>query len=496
MSQQRPCPRSRRVPVPPRRSRWRAWGTAAALLLASAAPAPVSAAPAAPDALLPASLRVETLDNGLQVVVLPQPGTGLVALQAWVRAGSGRELRPGETGYAHFFEHLMFHGTAEMPREQREAALVRMGVTENAWTSSDATVYHQLAKADRLPELLRIEADRFAHLALTADGVRREAGAVQGEMRKGKASPDRAAISGLMATAFRTHPYHHATIGLDEDVAAMGEGLDAARHFFATWYRPDNITLVVAGDVDAQTVLDDVRAAWGPWSPAPVSVPTVPVEPPQTAPRRAQIVWDQGPANPRLAMGWKVPAYVPGDPDAAALALMPELLASRVAPLRRALVEEDRLANWLYMDSPDPRDPGLVWLLMELRDGVDPADAEAAVHAAVAELSRSDDPELGPRVRLAAARARRSAVLELDAPDAWASALGRASLYRGRPRDLAAEVRAIGAVSPDQLRALAAATFVDSGLTVLTLVPPDLADADLAPPPLGPELPAPAEESP
>jgi zinc protease len=449
-----------------------------------------TATAAPPQGLLPASLVVETLDNGLQVVVMPLPGTGLVAHQAWVRAGSGREVRLGETGYAHFFEHLMFHGTASMPREQREAALLRMGVTENAWTSDDATVYHQLAGAGRIGELMSIEADRFAHLNLTAEGVRREAGAVQGELRKGKASPDRAALDGLTAAAFRVHPYHHSTIGLDEDVAAMGDGLGSAQRFFADWYRPDNVTVVVAGDVDPQATLDEMRASWGRWEAAPREPVSVPVEPPQDGLRRVQIVWDSGPANPRLALGWKVPAYVPGAPDAAARALLPELLASRVAPLRRQLVEEDRLANWLYMPTPDPRDPGLVVMLMELRDGVDPATAEAAVHAAVDALKggAEDDPELALRVQRAAARARRSAVLELDAPDAWASALGRASLYRGQPRDLQREVRALGAVDLNAVQAAAREVFVDERLTVLTLVPPDLAQDDLPSPPIGPPL--------
>lgn len=465
-------------------------GPAAAVgLVALTAASPASAA--GPQGLLPASLVVETLDNGLQVVVMPLPGTGLVAHQAWVRAGSGREVRNGETGYAHFFEHLMFHGTASMPRDQREAALLRMGVTENAWTSDDATVYHQLAGADRIGELMAIEADRFAHLHLTAEGVRREAGAVQGELRKGKASPDRAALDGLAAAAFRVHPYHHSTIGLDEDVAAMGEGLGAAQRFFADWYRPDNVTVVVAGDVDPQATLAQMRSSWGQWEAPPKEPVSVPVEPAQDGLRRVQIVWDSGPANPRLALGWKVPAYLPGEPASAARALLPELLASRVAPLRRQLVEEDRLANWLYMPTPDPRDPGMVMMLMELRDGVDPATAEAVVRAAVDGLKDGGDadPELALRVQRAAARARRSAVLELDAPDAWASALGRASLYRGKPRDLNREVRALGAVDLAAVQAAARETFVDDRLTVLTLVPPELADEDLPAPPIGPPLP-------
>ncbi len=456
-----------RLPPGPRRRRpWPAAPAALIGLLAAGAPLPAAA-----EGVFPQPPLVKTLENGLQVVILPLEGTGLVALQTWVRTGSGRETEPGTTGYAHFFEHLMFHGSARIPQDARERALLELGATENAWTSADATCYHALARADRLPALLALEADRFQHLLLTDAGVRREAGAVQGELRKGKASPDRAALSALSALAFRVHPYGHPTIGLDADVEAMPGGLAAARAFFSTWYRPDNLTLVIAGGVDAPAALAEVEAAWGAWRGPSTPLPAPPPEPPQDAPRRAELAWPS-PTGARLAIGWRVPAHDPRSPEAAALGLLPELLASPTAPLHRELVDERRLVRSMWMGPPTPRDPGLAVLLLELREGADPAAVEAAVMRAVAALQDDTGADLVAQVQAAAGRARREALLGLDGPAAWAGALGRAALLGGDPLALEARIAALGAVTPSELTAAARRHLTEAGRSTVLLQGP------------------------
>ena len=221
--------------------------------------APLLAAPALAEApLLPADTVVETLDNGLSVVLVPLDTPGLVSVQTWMDVGARDEVVPGTTGYAHFFEHLMFEGSARLPREPRQQRLLELAVDENAWTSEDFTVYHSLAPAGSLFDLLDVEADRFARLQLDEAAVKREAGAVQGEWRKSRASPDSAAWAALLDAAFRVHPYRHPVIGFDEDVAAMPEGTDRVREFFQAHYRPDRATLVVAGDIDPPEVLAHV----------------------------------------------------------------------------------------------------------------------------------------------------------------------------------------------------------------------------------------------
>jgi len=466
---------------------------AAAGLLVGLASAPGIAFADDASTLLPAGATVETLDNGLKVVLLPIDTPGLVAVQTWMRVGSGEETVPGLTGFAHFFEHLMFHGTEEMPGPVREKKLLALSVTENAWTSQDATVYHLMLPAQNLDAVLKIEADRFQALSLEADGVRKEAGAVYGEFRKGRASPDRAVWEATWATAFSSHPYHHTTIGVEADIAAMPEQLDAARRFFTTWYRPENATLVLAGDLEPGKARAIVLRTFGQWAPeaeAPPWPPT-PVEPAQTGLKRAQVVWEAGPVNPRLAIAWRTPAHAPGSADAAALSLLPALLSSDVAPLHRKLVDDERRVRWIWAMEPENRHPGLFLMEMELAEGEDPAAVEADVLAAVQALVDDDSPEAVARLDMTRERKRRELLLGLDSAESWAGAFGRASLYGPPVRTLDAEVAAIAAVTrADVVRVVERYLLPDTGRTVVTLVAPDAADPDTPPPPLGPDAPA------
>lgn len=416
-------------------------------------------------------MHVFKLDNGLQVVVLPLDTPGLAAVQTWMGVGSRDELQPGTTGYAHFFEHLMFSGTPTLGREAREGRLLELAVDENAWTSDDVTCYHQLMPRESLMEVLGMEADRFAHLALTPEIVAREAGAVQGELRKGRGDPDEILYELLWATAFTTHPYHHTPIGLPEDVAGMSAGYAVAQAFFEDWYRPDHATLIVSGDVDLSEVEAEVRKDWAAWRPAgEPEQPVRPAEPAQTSVRRVHLDWDQGETSPRLSLAWKVPAVSATSVESAAIELLPELLFSRVAPLYRRLVMDEALAWEAYGMAPDRTDPGLFEIDLTLRPGVDFDTAEAIVREEIARLRGA--PDLEARVALARARQRRSLLLRLDSPAHTASALGDAMrTAQGDPAALDLALAALSAVDAAAVQAAIDTWLIDSGLTVATLSP-------------------------
>lgn len=429
--------------------------------------------------VLPSTLRVRRLDNGVTVVAVPAPTPGIVAVQTWMDVGSRDEVEEGMTGFAHFFEHLMFHGSEALPRDAREARLLSLAVDENAWTSTDHTVYVARAPAASLPALLAVEADRFMALSLTADGVRREAGAVYGEYRKGRASPDNRAWELLWETAFPTHPYGHSTIGLEADIAAMPERVDRAIAFHRTFYQPGRATVVVAGDVEPEAVLDLVEASHGAWRPHPDAAPALerPAEPPQEAERRREAAWTDGPINPRLAMGWRIPAFEPGDADGAARILLAELLGGSSAALRRRLVDDEALAWGLWVGEPEPRSPGLFEIHVELREGVTAAQVEAVVAEEIAALSGRGEPEVvGESVRRARAKARRAVLLQLDSPARWASAVGRYASYTGDVRALDRHVTALSAVTVADVQRVAVDTFRDESRTVVHLAPAPAAE--------------------
>jgi zinc protease len=437
-----------------------------------------TAAASLPHAILPGSMRIARLDNGLTVIAVPAPTPGIVAVQTWMDVGSRDEVQPGMTGFAHFFEHLMFHGSERLPGDLREARLLELAVDENAWTSEDHTVYVSRAPKASLAKLLEIDIDRFAHLSLTPDGVRREAGAVYGEFRKGRASPDERVYEALRGAAFELHPYGHSTIGLEQDISAMPTGHAQAVAFHQTYYRPQRATVVIAGDIDPGEAIAQVTRTHSGWKghPAAAPPPPLPEEPPQQGERRVQVDWTEGAVNARVAMGWRIPAFVPGDPDAAALVLLGELLAGQSGAMRKRVVEDDQLAWSVAIPTPRPRSPGLFEIYAEARPGVAPDRLEAVILEEIAALTapRLATREAGPdplveAVRRARSRARRSAVLELDSPASWASAVGEAASFRGEPRDLERDVAALGAVTAADIRRVATRNLVAEGRTVVHL---------------------------
>jgi len=405
------------------------------------------------------------MDNGLRVVVLPDSTPGLVAVQTWISVGSGAENVPGSTGYAHFLEHLMFHGTPTLSGPQREARLVAMGVEENAWTSQDETCYFLLGPAQHLEELLRIEADRFANLSLDEEGVRREAGAVYGEYRNSAADPDDALWLKLWGTAFDRHPYGHNTLGLLTDIEAMPDGLQRAMAFKEAHYRPDNALVVVVGDVDPSQAMAQVEKAYGAWSAEGTAPPAVAPQPPQTKSRRVHIDW-KGPAvDPKMAVGWRVPAFKPGDANAAALDVVRELLMSRASGLVRALIDDQGLAYEVWSEAPDRADPGLLYMMMELKQGTDPDAVLAAVDAAILDLA-----QVSPgRVAMARGRVQRRLQIQLAGPEGRAHSLGRMALHGDGVSAHARHAAALAGVDVATVQATVKRILVNPRRTVVTL---------------------------
>lgn len=418
--------------------------------------------------VLPAATDWRTLPNGLRVVVVPLDTPGIVAVQTWVGVGSGDEVQPGTTGFAHFFEHLMFHGTPTLPRRAREDRLEELGVAENAFTSRDDTVFHLLGPTESLDAMLEEEADRFAHLALTADGVRKEAGAVLGEYRKSRSDPDEILEERLWSTAFRNSPYGHPTIGLKTDILAMPGELDLARAFHATWYRPDRCILVVAGDVQPEDTFTRVAKAYESWKADPRAAPPPerPVEPPEEAERTARIAWTAGPTDPRLAMGWRVPPFAPDVVDGAALRVVAELMGARVAPLRRRLIDEQHLAWSLDVRPRTVRGPGLFELVVRARDPAGLPAVRQAIDQAVAALRQADE----ARVVKARTHLVRSRILGLTTPQSWAFAVGAVTRWGGDPRALDTELATLERVTAADVRRVVGRYLVPEHRTVVTLV--------------------------
>ncbi|MGB9913711.1 MAG: M16 family metallopeptidase, partial [Candidatus Kapaibacteriota bacterium] len=169
----------------------------------------------------PYEYKTETLENGLRVILIKMPSNGLVSYYTIVRTGSRDEYEPGHTGFAHFFEHMMFRGTKKYPGNVYDRILTEMGSDGNAYTTDDYTCYHLNFTSDNLEKVMDLESDRFQNLWYPEQDFQTEAGAVYGEYRKGKASPFFWIWEALCNTAFEKHTYKHTTIGFEEDIKAM-----------------------------------------------------------------------------------------------------------------------------------------------------------------------------------------------------------------------------------------------------------------------------------
>ena len=416
--------------------------------------------------VLPTTVESVTLDNGLRIFLAPMDTPGVAAWQAWVEVGSRNEVEPGTTGFAHFFEHLLFYGGPQFPAEVRDREMLLLGADENAWTWVDDTNYHSTIASDALPRLIEIEADRFLGMSLKPEWVEKEAGAVYGEYRKGRSDPWERTYDALYETAFTTHTYRHSTIGYEADIDAMPQRVETAGTFFDTHYTPEKVRIVIAGDFDRDAVMGALNTHFGPWE-AGSPAPEPEAEPVQEESLRVDVPWDGGPTNSWLMMGWKVPGFDPADPDQAALSVISDLLFAEVAPLYRELVVDD--ARLIAMSGGDWQfvDPHLFLITGMLRD---PADASGVQTRIEQELARFA--EQGPSVEeLAAAQghALKAAQVALDTPESVAYAIGTFTRLGGPPELIDTWYDNYAAVTVDDVKRVVASTFVPEGLTVAVL---------------------------
>jgi zinc protease len=294
------------------------------------------------------SPRVRVLRNGLQVVLLPDrtvaghAGSGTAAVQVWYRVG-GKDDPPGRSGFAHLFEHMMFKRTRHLADEAFDRLTEDVGGQNNAFTTEDATVYLNVVPANHIERLLWAEAERMAQLLVTEPQFLSERAVVESEYRQRVLVDPYGRLFNAMAPAlWRVHPYRNPVIGRVEDLNAATLG-DVQR-FHATYYRPDNATLIVAGDVDPVQIDAWVDRYFDPLMSPGTPVPRVTLREPRRDRRRMVTLRAPQVPAPALALLWQAPGA--SHPDAAALRVAGALLGQGDSSrLSVGLVEGGRLAQ-------------------------------------------------------------------------------------------------------------------------------------------------------
>lgn len=345
-----------------------------------------AAATAQGASVFPYDVQRHTLDNGLKVLLIPMPSDGLVAYWSVVRTGSRDEVEKGVTGFAHFFEHIMFRGSEKYPGPIYDDIVTSMGANANAFTTDDLTAYHLSITSDDLPTVIDIESDRFQHLRYSEAEFKTESGAVYGEFRKGRTSPFFVLFEAVAGAAFDQHTYKHTTIGFEEDIKAMPDKYAYSRSFFDRFYRPDNVVVMVVGDFDPDSTLGLIKKAYGGWK-AGYQAPDVPVEPEQKAMRRIQVPFE-GRTLPILSLNFKGDRLKSGDRIMAAATLIEDLAFGETSALYKKLVLDEQRLQFLGADFGFNRDPGLWSIFGMVKDPADVTSIEGEIWSAIKQLQR------------------------------------------------------------------------------------------------------------
>jgi len=417
------------------------------------------------NSIIPYATHVETLENGLEVVVLPMSETSLVAYWTIVRTGSRDEYEPGHSGFAHFFEHMMFRGTEAYPADTYNQILTGIGADGNAYTTDDLTAYHISIAAEDLETVVQLESDRFQNLSYSESDFRTEAGAVYGEYRKNRTNPFFVLIEATLAAAFSEHTYGHTTMGYEEDIAAMPTMFDYSRSFFSRYYRPDNTVLFIAGGVESAPVMDLVREYYGEWEAGYVP-PTLPVEPEQEVERQLEVSYS-GRTLPILALAYKADQFDPTNTNRVAADLLVELAFGTTSDIYRQLVLDEQILEFLETDAGLNRDPSLIFIYTRIKDP-DRIDYVLDTIDATIDRYRNTPPD-ADRLSALKSRLRYGFLMGLETPDDVAGGLARHIAISGGLEGVEALYSAYEAISPDDVRE-AAREYLTSQRRVVTVL--------------------------
>jgi zinc protease len=431
-------------------------------------------APAAAQApTAPAKVEQFQLANGMTVIVKPDRRAPTAIQMVYVRVGSMDEV-DGTSGVAHVLEHMLFKGTAELKVGEFSRRVAALGGRENAFTSRDMTGYFQQIPANKLEEVMQLEADRFANNQWPDDEFVRELEVVKEERRLRIDDNPRAQLfENMSAAVWQASPYRRPIIGWQSDLDAMKP--NDAREFFRRWYVPANAALIVVGDVDPQQVRQLAEKHYGRIAARPVPERKPRAEPAQTAIRRIE---HKAPAEQAyVALAFKVPQVSAFDnsadtQDALALTVLAAVLDGYSgARLDRALTQgPNRLADSVGASNGLwGRGPQLFTLDAVPAPGKTPEQVEAALRAEVARVARDGVTEA--ELKRVKTRWIASEVYKLDSLMNQAREVGGAWLL-GLPLDAPERlIEQLRKVTADQVKSVAAKYFGDDQLTVAVLRP-------------------------
>jgi zinc protease len=417
-----------------------------------------------------------TLPNGLEVILHVDRSVPIVAVETFFKVGSGDE-RPGRTGFAHLFEHIMFMGSQNVPVGKFDEWLEGAGASNNGTTNEDRTNYYETGPSNALPLMLWLDADRMGWLLPTMDQAKLDLqrDVVKNERRQGvDNAPYGRADETLLPMAYpKGHPYSWSVIGSMDDLSAAS--VEDVKAFFRRYYAPNNATLTIAGDFNPDSAKAWVRKYFGPIPRNP-QAPERPVVPAVTLARDTFAVLEDRVQLPRSYSAWhSVRAF---HPDDAALQALAQILArGKSSRLYQALVLDAPLAVDVALRQEANKLDGQLLLTATARPGVHPRAIDSVVTRVIADVAaRGVTARELERVK----NGERASSI-----DGLASVLGKASqlsyynYFAGTPDFLAQDLARFEALTPADVQRVAAQYLAGKPRAVLTVVPEGKTDLAL-----------------
>jgi zinc protease len=437
---------------------------AAAAVLLIAAPAFAEGTPAAPPAAATAGIEVpplgftkRTLANGLDVYTARDTSTSNVTVQVWYRVGS-KDDPESRSGFAHLFEHLMFKATKDFPDETFDRLTEDVGGNNNAFTSDDVTAYHETIPANHLQRLIFAEATRLGSLVVNEDVFKSERDVVKEEYRQSVLSSPYGRLFGLFApaTIYQQSPYRRSTIGSIENLDAAT--IDDVRRFHATYYRPDNAILIVAGNFDEAQLNGWVDQYFGPLTNPDRPLPVNNVkEPEPTGPRQATFYAPNVPL-PAVVVAYPTVAY--RDADRIPLTVLDGILSTgESSRLYRSLVYDQQIAAQIGSSPDSSQQAGNLQVYAIMAGGHTPDEGIAALNAEVAKFR--DAPVTAAELTEAKNELVADALRNRETIDDRANVLGFALINTNDASVADKEIAAIQAVTAADIQRVARRYLTD-----------------------------------
>jgi predicted Zn-dependent peptidase len=407
----------------------------------------------------------QRLENGLRVIIAPDHSAPVFSISVTYNVGSRNE-RPGRTGFAHLFEHMMFEGSENVGKGEHFILVLNNGGGMNGTTNEDRTNYFEELPKNQLDLGLFLESDRMRSLALNQANLDNQRNAVQEERRLGiDNQPYGKSELEIDNLSYDNFAYKHSTIGSMADLDAAS--VDDVKDFFRIYYAPDNAVLTLVGDLDPQETLEKVKKYFSaiPSQPAP---PKVDLAEPDHYGERREVLYDSLARLPQLMISYHIP---PGDtPENFEVEVLANILGTgQSSRFYQHLVKEKQLAVSIQVQADARIGPSLLYITATPRPGVKPEDLEKAIYDEIEAVQR--DGVTAQEIEKARTQYLRSQIQSRQSSLFTAMRLGQYAVYFNDPDLINTIFDKFNAVTAEQVKQAAQKYLVISGRTVVTTLP-------------------------